>query len=159
MAKIDWDYWRLKFVSGDDSVTLRALSEIQNAPAYISLRKRSSKESWDEQRKRFRYERDTKVIQAATSESAVSRVEKFVDSAEMMTRHLGAARMIGSKALQAFKMMPPEKIKPSEAVAMMKLAVEIERITEGLATERQETNIGFNTPINIRVVGGEGSDS
>lgn len=48
----DWDYWRYKYVSGDDS--LESLALHPTAPQIDTLKKRSSKESWPEQRSEFR---------------------------------------------------------------------------------------------------------
>ena len=136
----DWDKWRLRYVSGDDLLTLEALSQEPGAPALNTLKKRSSKESWTEQRKRFRHQRDTIAHHDAHVVSAAEKVVKIIDSAEMMTRHSKAAKLIGSIALRAFQSYDPASLKPSEATAMMKLAVEVERLTEGLATQRQQVD-------------------
>ena len=145
MAAIDWNYWRHKYVSGEDSLTLKALSEIQGAPAYITIRKRSAAESWDDQRKRFRNSRDTQAIHSEQGEQAAARVEKIIDTAEMLTRHMKAARLVGQKAIQAMQMTDPATLKPAESLAWLKFAVEAERLTEGLATQRQEIDLSSMT--------------
>lgn len=139
----DWDKWRRTFISGGDDVTLKWLSEQPGAPSYSSIRKRSSpkREDWEEQRRHYRNNLGTITADVPEVKEVAQKVEKIIDSAEMMTRHLKAAKLIGGKALQAFSLMAPDTIKPSEAVAMMKLAVEVERLTEGLATERQQIDL------------------
>jgi hypothetical protein len=141
MARIDWDSWRRKFIQGPDTLTIKALSEYTGAPAYQTLRNRSSKEDWVSQRKRYRDNLSTISDTVPDAQQVASRVEKIIDSAEMLTRHSKAAKLIGSIALKAFQTYDPATLKPSEATQMMKLAVEVERITEGLATERQEMKL------------------
>jgi hypothetical protein len=141
MAAIDWNYWRHKYVSGEDSLTLKALSDIQGSPAYITIRKRSAAEDWDDQRKRFRNSRDTQAIHSEQAEQATARVEKIIDTAEMLTRHMKAARLVGQKAILAMQATDPATLKPAEALAWMKFAIEAERLTEGMATQRQEIDL------------------
>jgi hypothetical protein len=59
----------------------------------------------------------------------------------MLTRHIKAARLAGQKALQAMQATDPATLKPQEALAWLKFAVEAERLAEGLATERQEIDL------------------
>ena len=61
MAGYDWSYWREKYVSGTDALTLEAVSVIPGAPSLPTLKRRSTKEAWAEQRKQFRYQVDTMV--------------------------------------------------------------------------------------------------
>ena len=138
----DWKQWRDRFISGGDEVTLRWLSEQPGAPSYSSIRKRSapSNEDWEEQRRNYRNNLDTLAATSPDAQAAARRVSKIIDSAEMMTRHSKAAKLIGSIALKAFQSYDPASLKPSEATAMMKLAVEVERLTEGLATQRQQVD-------------------
>lgn len=157
-SKHDWDYWRHKFVGGDDSVTLKSLSEIQGAPAYISLRKRSSAESWDEQRKRFRNSRDTQAIQqVAANEQVAARVEQLIDFAEMSARHMKAFRLAGSKAIAKLASVDPQTLTVREALDLMKWAVDGERLTEGLATQRQEIDLSTMTDAELEKLANGGA--
>lgn len=158
MARIDWNYWRLQYVSGADDLTLEALSREPGAPALNTLKKRSSRECWADQRKQFRHQSDTIAHHDAHLQSAAQKIEKIVDTAEMLTRHSKAAKLIGSIAIKAFQSYNPSKLKPSEATQMMKLAIEIERLTEGLATERNVSEVDIIQPIEIKVSAGENSD-
>lgn len=145
MAKIDWDEWRLKYVSGGDEVTLEALSKAPGAPALDTLKKRSAKESWKDQRDRFRNQIGTITHQDAAVVSAASEVKKIIDTAEMLTRHAKASRLVGQKAIQAMQMIDPAKLKPADALAWLKFAIEAERLTEGLATQRTEADIDLRS--------------
>lgn len=151
--KVDWDKWRLKYVSGSDAVTLEALSKMPEAPALPSLKRHSGRESWTEQRERFRYQRDSIATNDETVVAAATEVKKIIDAAEMLTRHAKVSRSLQSLAhawLQTLKLgndknkFDPAKVaklKPGEVTALLKLALESERLTEGLATQRQEIDL------------------
>ena len=130
-------------MTGDDNVTLKGLSEVPGAPAYQTLKNRASAEDWPDQRKRYRYEVRTAASTQPGIKETIEQVSKIVDTAEMFSRHIKAARLAGSKALQALQMTDPATLKPREALDWLKFAVEAERLTEGLATQRQQ--IDFNT--------------
>lgn len=136
--KIDWDYWRRKYIQGMDLIDI---SQVQDAPSYSTLRTRSSKENWPEQRQRFRHNATTIASTVPEAQDVVSTVNTIIDSAEMLTRHSRACKLIGSIAMKAFQSYDPASLKPSEAVSMMRLALEYERLTEGHATQRQELDM------------------
>ena len=147
MGRFDgnWDIWRRRFVTGDDTVTLVWLSEQPGAPSYSSIRKRSAPkwEDWEAQRRNYRKNLGTIASLSPDAKEAAEQVTKLVDTAEMFSRHIKAARLAGSKALQALQMTDPATLKPREALDWLKFAVEAERLTEGLATQRQQ--IDFST--------------
>lgn len=125
---------------GDDSTTLQFISDIPGAPSLPTLKKRSNNESWPEQRKQYRYQRDTKVYQDDTGKSAIAKIERIIDTAEVITRHTAVSKWLmdqGKKALEN-----AETISPSVAVQMIKLGLEGERICMGLDSDRasQELN-------------------
>lgn len=123
---------------GGDDVSLPTIAAIPGAPSLPSLKRVCAAESWADQRKRFRTERDTVAVRDDAAVSAVNQVERIIDAAEMLTRHAKASRMVGQKAIQAMQMVDPATLKPADALAWLKFAVEAERLTEGLATQRQE---------------------
>jgi hypothetical protein len=145
MARFDgnWTEWKKRFVSGGDEVTLKWLSEQPGAPSYSSLRKRSAPkwEDWEEQRKNYREQVDTLATVHPDVQQTTARVEKIIDTAEMLTRHMKAARLVGQKAILAMQATDPASLKPTEALAWMKFAIEAERLTEGMATARQEIDL------------------
>ena len=145
MAHIDWDKWRIRYVSGPDSLTLDALSKEPGAPALDTLKKRSSRDSWLAQRERFRHQKSTIAHHDATVEAAAAEVKQIIDSAEMLTRHAQASKLAGSVAmfeLNRLRQMQvngaPTNMKLAEIVNLLKMAIEVERLTEGMATQRQE---------------------
>jgi hypothetical protein len=140
-ASIDWDYWRKTYIQGDDRMDLKVLSKYADAPAYQTLRNRSSKENWPEQRKRYQENVSTLASTIPEVKATAQQVQKIIDSAEMLTRHSKLARSLGSIAARAFASYNPEELRPSDALNMAKLAIEVERITEGMATQRQEIDL------------------
>lgn len=142
---IDWDKWRGQFVRGNDDVTIAALAECEGAPALQTLRNKSSKEGWFEQRKRYRCEVQERgaVHFSGTKEEvadAIDRTIKIVDAAEMLTRHNRLAKALIGVAAKGLKHLDPKKLKPNEIANLAKLGIDVQRITEGLATERAEVN-------------------
>jgi len=139
----NWKPWRDRFISGGDDVTLKWLSEQPNAPSYSSLRKRSAPkwEDWEEQRKNFRRTREQVAALHPDVQSTVTEVQKLIDTAEMLSRHVKAARLAGSKAIAALQATDPATLKPREALEWLKFAVDTERLIEGLATTRQEIDL------------------
>lgn len=137
-ARVDWDNWRTKFIKGPDDLDLKRLSEYAGAPAHQSLRNRSSAEDWPSQRRRYRDSLGTQSSTHPDVQATAAQVEKIIDAAEMLTRHMKAARLAGQKAILAMQATDPTTLKPAEALAWLKWAIDAERMTEGLATERQE---------------------
>jgi predicted metal-binding protein len=137
--KVDWDKWRRKYIQGMELVEI---SEVQGAPSYSALRNRSSQHDWPDQRRRFQYN-SIALAQAVTPEveDVVRKANEIIDTAEMLTRHSKALRQIGAIAMRAFQSYDPASLKPSEATALLRLALEYERLTEGLATQRQEIDL------------------
>lgn len=136
MAKIDWEYWRHRFITGE--MSLKQLSEGLNAPAFKTLRNKSSAEDWPSQREKFRDMQRTQAVAVVPDvRQTVDEVKKIVDAAEMLTRHNQVAKLLISQGVQALKDRDPAKISDRDALAMLKAGIEIQRLTEGLATERQ----------------------
>lgn len=154
MAQYDWDYWRHKYVTGDDSVTLEALSKIQNAPAFISLRKRAAAESWAKQRENFRLQKYTSVSSDPATIQAAEQVNKLVDIAEIYTRQTKIAKAFQALSARWLQQADPSQLKGSEAIAMFRDAAKIEQLLAGMATEHQEITSGGQPlkPTRIEIV-------
>lgn len=154
--QIDWEYWRHRYVTGDDSVTLDFLSGIPNAPSLVTLKKHSTKDGWTQQRKAFRYQVDTRVYQDPVTRETVTRAQavatqtqKLVDVAEIITQHLliaRGARAIISRRLKEILSSPEEisKLSFRDLGSMLKTVTDIERLAMGLATERAELNVNID---------------
>jgi hypothetical protein len=143
-AAIDWDYWKYKYVSGSDEVTLEALSNIPNAPKLPTLKKRSVEDSWADQRKAFRYQTYTKISDSATTQQAVEQTQKLVDAADVITRHLQMAKALQSIAAKRLTQFDPEELSARDLVAWVNAATNIERLAMGLSTEQHEVNVKVN---------------
>lgn len=124
---VDWNRWRKLYVQSPQQITLRALSEYEDAPSYIALRHRSAKESWNEQRDQ--YKNNSVLLAGLTPEvQAVKReVERIIDASETLKRHSNAAKFIGQKALAAIQKTAVDDIGIKDAVSMLRLAVEVEQ--------------------------------
>ena len=164
MAKLDWDYWRLRYVSSDDSITLEALSREPKAPALNTLKKRSSRESWAEQRERFRHQRDTLAHQDTKVVAAASEVRKLIDTAAMITRHSQLCQLMGSIAVYELQQLrrqqlagEPTGLKPDDALKLARAAIADERLTEGLATQRQEIDLSAMTDAELEKLANGGT--
>jgi len=155
--KHDWEKWRRLYVVGGDDVTLPTIAVIPGAPSLPSLKRVCAAELWADQRKRFRTERDTVTIRDEATVSAVNQVERIIDAAEMLTRHAKASRLVGQKAIQAMQMVDPATLKPADALAWLKFAVEAERLTEGLATQRQEIDLSAMTDAELEKLANGGT--
>jgi len=143
MAKtaIDWEYWRHKYVSGDDAITLDYLSCLPNAPKLPTLKKRSAEKLWADQRKTFRYQTATRVAESSTAQAAIAQTRQLVDAAELITRQLQMAKALQSIAAKRLKDFDPAELNAKDLVAWIKEATNIERLAMGLATDRLEVNV------------------
>lgn len=140
-SKPDWDYWRQRYVTGDDAVTLKFLSEVPGSPAYQTIKNRANKEHWTDQRKRYRYQKSTDASTQPGVKEVAEYVAKVIDTAELVTQHARAARDIRELGLEAIKLINPEHLKPKEALDFVRWAIEAERLLEGLATDRRELDL------------------
>jgi hypothetical protein len=71
-------------------------------------------------------------------QETVEQAARIIDAAEMLTRHMKAARLVGQKALQAMQLTDPSTLKPSDAINWIRWAVEAERLVEGMAGSKTE---------------------
>jgi hypothetical protein len=154
MAGYDWNYWRHLYVSGDDAISLEELRKRPNAPSIGSLKRRSTEESWPEQRKQFRYRAATIALQSETGVAAAQQVEQLIDAAEMITRHIRLARELQIKAEEALKLLEPSSMQARDILAWIKESGQIERLALGMATERQDSTSSDSsmTPSPVKVI-------
>jgi hypothetical protein len=147
MARIvDWDYWRHQFVTGD--MSLKELSEGHTAPAFKTLRNKSSAEDWPSQRQKFRDMKRTQAAILPDVKQTADEVKKIIDSAEMLTRHAQLTKLMGAIAAHELQQLrrkqlagEPTGLKPDDALKLARAAIADERLTEGLATQRQELDL------------------
>jgi len=116
----DWDEYRQRFLNGE---SLESLA--RDGPPLALLRARAAAEGWKEQRKRLK--RDPN--------------QQLVDTAEMLARHARWARVLGQLGIRALEARDSTSLRPSEALQLVKLAVEIERLVEGQASSRVEIDL------------------
>ena len=148
---VDWDYWRHRYVSGDNSVSLGSLSKLPNAPTFASLKRESALRGWTEQRRKLREETHTRMTSAIALDLAEGRSEHLVDVVAMIERH----NLLAGKMLELSKKWldncNPLKLKASDVVQMVKLGAELERLSAGMATEHLQVS-GELMPSRIEIV-------
>jgi ABC-type Fe2+-enterobactin transport system substrate-binding protein len=142
-TKFDWAHWRKLFVAGDDTVTLKWLSGQPGAPSYDAFRAKAktSAENWEEQRQKYRQHLSNMAATTPEAQAAVDQVARIVDTAEMLTQHNQIARLLIAKGVEGVRALESKHLKGSELLAYLKAGIEIQRLTEGLATKRQEINL------------------
>jgi hypothetical protein len=91
-------------------------------------------------------------------QATVAQSQKIIDAAEMLTRHSQVCRLMGQVASHELQLLrrrqqtkdsngnPVSVLKPAEALQFARAALADERLTEGLATERQEVIDISNLP-------------
>ena len=148
----DIDYWKQRFITGSDEVTLKSLSEEPNSPSYSTLKKISMRELWVDQRKRYR---NQTLISVPEVKEAAKRAEQVIDLVDMLCRHARAAKLLGEKAIEALKALDSSKLKPADIAQFIRIAVEIERLTEGLATVRLAESSTVQVEVNNNQISAE----
>jgi hypothetical protein len=121
--KIDWNYYREKYIFGGDSVTYESLSTLPNAPAIDTIKRNASKYNWTQQRLAYRHKTATKTQERVSSTEA-----------EATARHVRISQQLQGVALERLKQAQQgnEKIPLSDVRQWLKDALEIEREALGL---------------------------
>lgn len=132
MARYDWEYLRHKYVSGD--ATLEDLSAPKEAPALNTLKKRSARDNWAEQRAAYRHQTSTRTRELASTSEA-----------EVAARHVKVARALQHKALERLQTLKPEELNPRDLLAFLKEATDIERKALGLDVQ----NVRHSGAVNV----------
>lgn len=147
MPRYNWETLTKEYVTGNDELTLEAMSKKEGYPSIQSLLNKSAKEHWTEQRKIYRQKEsqrkklhdnlaaiDNDIGQYVKQTEAV--VSQLVDEVETITRHLNVVRLMLVKGVEGIKAIDPKTLKPMESLSLTKTALELERLTNGLATEK-----------------------
>ena len=149
--RVDWEHWKKIYVTGDDSVTFKSLSEMAGAPAFSTINnkacppKNSSEPSWSDLRKRYRQQQlqegvGREGVRVGVAE-AIHKAEQIIDRAEMLAQHNALAKKMLSIAAKAMVEMDYSKLKPSEITQFMKLGIDVQRTTEGMSTGKTEIDL------------------
>ena len=121
--KIDWNYYREKYIYGADNISFNYLASLPNAPASATIGRRAAKEKWTEQREAYRHKTVIKTQERVSSTEA-----------EATARHVRISQQLQGVALQRLKQAQEgnEKIPLSDVRHWLKDALEIEREALGL---------------------------
>jgi len=160
--RIDWNYWRSRYVKGEDTVTLEALSTEPHAPSLAALKKRSKSERWVEQRQQYRNSIGTLARYGINQNSNVITPDRrnfeFLDASEMVLRHTAYARALQELAMNKIRNTDADKLTVKEAIELIKLGMEIERLSEVLANQRQSLDVAGLSDAELEAIAyGKGS--
>lgn len=128
--KYDWDKIRTEYISGDDHTTLEALCSMHGC-SIDTIKRRSSKENWVDQRTQYRHRVATKTQQKAAAKEA-----------EIRVRHMQIARAMQEKALRKLVTVDPSGLSMSELRHWIRDATEIERKAAGIPDEFNIKDMG-----------------
>lgn len=139
--KIDWNYYREKYIYGDDHTTLESLTRYPNAPALSTILNRAAKEKWTEQKEAYKYKTAIKTQERVTTTEA-----------EVTARHVQISKQLQGIALQRLKQAQEnkEKISLSDARVWLKDALEIER--EALGLNQPTAQIQREVKLQLKVI-------
>lgn len=138
---VNWEDWRTRFIQGGDDLTLKVLSEQENAPAHQTIRDRSSKEKWPELRKQYREAIVAQLSAHPEVQLVLTKVSEIIDVAQMLIQHVKIAKLVQGKSLQKIKEINPKTLTNREALEYLKYSIELERLTQGLATQHQSVDV------------------
>ena len=139
--KIDWNYYREKYIFGADNITYEYLSTLPNAPAIDSIKRNASKQNWTEQRLAYRHKTATKTQDRVSSTEA-----------EVTARHVRISQQLQGIALQRLKQAQEsnEKIALSDVRLWLKDALEVER--EALGLNHPTVQIQREVKLQLKVI-------
>jgi hypothetical protein len=131
VRRYDWEYLRHKYVAGD--ATLEDLAAPGDAPALDTLKKRSARDGWADQRAAYRHQTSTRTRELASTSEA-----------EVAARHVKVAKALQHKALERLQTLKPEELAPRDLLAFIKEAADIERKALGLDVQKVEHSGSVN---------------
>jgi|GEM_PF-4320226 len=127
--RVDWSAIELEYVTGPQSVTIRAIAE-QYGLDPSSVMRRSTRCKWVAKREEFR------------RQVAIRAQEKLVErQADLRARHVSIAKMMQAKALNKLTALDPNTLDNSEVRHYLRDAAEIERRAVGVPEEVRVTSL------------------
>lgn len=119
--RYDWSDWRRRYIRGDDTTTLEALSAITGAPSLDALKKRSRAEDWPGLRAELRH-------QTSTAQRAVDQ-DLLV---EVKTRQARLGRALQTTAVKGLANLDTQKLEAVDVARFAKVGAELERKALGM---------------------------
>ncbi len=130
-GEIDWDHWRSVFITGNESI--RKISQRDGAPSMASLKNRSTKEGWVEQREKYRL---TKVDRSPELRSvqevagrAIVQIDREVEQIQKMFKDLERAGRLADtmlyRSFQKFAGMNLDELSPRDIATFIRLGWDI----------------------------------
>ena len=130
-GEIDWDYWRSIFVTTNES--LRTIANREGAPSVQSLKNRSIKDKWVEQREKYRLTKvdrspEVRSVQEVAGK-AIVQIDREVEQIQKMFRDLDKAGKVADamlyRPLQRFAEMNLDELSPRDIATFVRLGWDI----------------------------------
>ncbi|MFZ5426662.1 MAG: hypothetical protein ACOZEN_06785 [Thermodesulfobacteriota bacterium] len=137
MRRVNWELLKAEYISGDDSVTIRALG-LKHGVSFPNIGRRASKEHWGESRITYRQQVANKALQKTTTTEA-----------ELRAKQLRACDALLAKGLSALQRMEPETVE--QARRLVDTAMTHARAAAGIK-ETPEVAVGQEGKLTLEVV-------
>ncbi|WP_019585249.1 hypothetical protein [Deinococcus apachensis] len=120
-TKHDWSAIRREFIRGDDTVTLKTLSDKPGAPTYDAIKARSAREDWAELRAEFRHRVDTKT-----------RALNLETVEEVRLRQAEIGKALQTAAVRGLTHLKPEELGAFAVARLATAGAQLERQARGM---------------------------
>lgn len=120
----DWQKWRQIYITGNDDVTFKSISEMDGAPKFNTIRQRAAEENWTGQRAQYQLQ-----VQKQTFEHTA------IAEAEVRARQIGIARELQDKALERLRSLDVSELSARDTLQYLRDATDIERKAMGMSEE------------------------
>lgn len=156
-GEIDWEHWRSVFITTNES--LRKISMREGAPSMPSLKNRSTKEGWVEQREKYRLTKidrspELKSVQEVAGKAIVA-IDREVEQIQKMFKDLEKAGKVADamlyRPLQRFAEMNLDELSPRDIATFVRLGWDI----KCKLIELDAARINWDSPNIKRMFGGD----
>ncbi|WP_027459273.1 hypothetical protein [Deinococcus murrayi] len=120
-SKHNWSAIRREFIRGDDTVTLKTLSDKPGAPSYDAIKARSAREDWADLRAEFRHRVDTKV-----------RALDLETVEEVRVRQAKLGKAMQTLSVRGMAHLKAEEMSPFEVARLATAGAQLERQARGM---------------------------
>lgn len=159
-SRYNWDEIRRAFITGN--MTLKDLSRESTGnpdhPAYGRIRIVAStkNEDWDAQRRAYRNNLKLSIAGESSTKLIAAKVDKLIDAAEIIASHLQISKGLKAIARLGIKRILEnpdliKTVKPTELVAIVREATNIERLAFGLSTSYIEHDINWEALTEVQL--------
>jgi hypothetical protein len=135
----DWSKWRRMYISGEDTLTLSAISKLEGAPSENTLEHKSMIEGWKNERAEFRKAVDAKLLE-------VRRDTKV----EIKQRHTEIGEVLIGIGMQGIRSLPHTTLEGGEQVIVLAPHNIAAFIQAGVQMQRDSLGLNQEITLNIK---------